>query len=290
MKYLDKYIAGAARRIRLRSAVCALLALVILTLMVPMAQADDNVISILFVGEDNAAERAVAGNAQWGRADAIIVATLNLDNGKIHLLSIDREYPIELERQGVSKLNLACYFGGPALVMEKVNELFDLDLSMYASVTKKEMQDVVGLVGKVDIYISQDDLYINKRFKEPGWYSLTQKEVISYMSARSQDSDIMRNARQRAVMTAVLKQVMAMKPSDALTLLTKTMAKVDTNMDPVSAMQMALAIMAHGYTEPLQMRSPETVESTVINSNRVTVVEDMEAEKARIHAFLYGDE
>ncbi|HML48038.1 MAG TPA: LCP family protein [Clostridia bacterium] len=254
----------------------------------PRAFAESQTVSILLIGEDRAAEESLSKDAQWGRADAMVVAVMDLTDGAIRLLSIDREYPVELEGHGRSKLNLACYFGGPRLVMEKVNELFQLDLTLYASVTKKEMEDLAGLVGKIDVYIGEEDLYIDKSFKKPGVYALSKRQVVKYMGARAQDDDAHRNQRQRAVLTAVFQKLLAMKPSKALALLPKALKIMDTNLDAASAMQMALAVLAHGFCEPVQMRTPEASVSTVVNSTRVTAVEDMDAEIRRVRSFLYG--
>lgn len=254
----------------------------------PCAWAEEDAISILLIGEDMASKESLDKDAQWGRADAVIVASMSRTDGSIRLLSIDREYAVELEGHGTSKLNIACYFGGPRLVMEKVNELLELDLSLYASVTKDEMATMAGLIGKIDVYIGEEDLYIDRSFKKPGVYALSKRQVVKYMAQRAQDDDAHRNQRQRAVLTAVFQKLLAMKPSEVMALLPKAMAVMDSNLDAASALQMALTVFSHGFQEPRQMRTPEAAGSAVVNSIRVTVVEDMDSEIQRVHAFLYG--
>ena len=100
-----------------------------------------------------------------GRSDAIIVLSVNKTDGKIKLTSILRDsfVPIEKEDGTVYHiLNHAYFAGGPQLAIKTINQVYDLDISEYATVNFFGITSIVDAVGGIEITFTEDELvYVN---------------------------------------------------------------------------------------------------------------------------------
>ena len=217
-------------------------------------------LSILLIGQDDAAQASVEkGAIQYGRADALIIATLNLSSGEIRMLSIDRDYLIELPNQPETKLCLANVLGGPELTLEKVNGLFGLDVHLYAMVTKADMGKIVGKLGGVTIDIREEDLAVTG-LKKTGVQTLSQKQAIAYMGARDMDDttgDVERNDRQRIVLNAIMEQTFAGGMEGMLSFAEAVLPLMETNISLMDILGAASTVVTTGLRTPTQSRTPQ---------------------------------
>lgn len=252
----------------------------------------DGYLSILLIGEDDVKGMSGAkGKAAYGRADAILIAALNLGDGSMRMLSVDRDYHVTLPGQGDTKLCLVNYLGGPDALLAQVNALFGLSVDRYAMVNKADMGRIVGKLGGVEIEIRQEDLAATG-LRKAGVQKLTQAQAVAYMSGRQEDDeagDVWRNERQRIVLTAVMRQVFGRGLEGIMTFAQAVLPLMRTNIQAAEIMNAAAAVLRTGVTAPAQDRSPAPDQRRVkyVKAHNVVYVEDMEAEAARVQEFLY---
>lgn len=276
-----------------KRALCALLLLALLLGSAPAGAERDGFLSILLIGEDEAASTVIgqSGGAN-GRADAMILATLSLRNGAVRMLSIDRDYHIVIPGKGDNKLCIANFFGGPDLQLQMVNELLDLDVRLYAMVRREDMGKIIQKLGGVEIDIQEEDLKPTG-LRKAGRQKLNGTQAIAYMAGRDMsenNSDIGRNDRQRVVLRAILEQTLAGGMNGMLAFADAVLPLMQTNVGLSDVFGAVMSLSGVGFGGHAEDRTPLRQERRVrfVRSHEVVYVQDMQAEIDRVHAFLYG--
>lgn len=177
-----------------------------------VAKKDPNVENILIIGTDS---RDVT--RERGRSDALIVLSYNKKTGDIKMISILRDSLVPIEGHGWSRINHAYSWDGVGLCVNTVNELFDLDIQRFVVVDFNGVTDFIDKIGGIDMYLTQAEAnYINNysngtlNLKE-GVNFLNGDRALVYMRIRKIDSDFKRTERQRKVIEAVAKKIVAEK-------------------------------------------------------------------------------
>lgn len=173
---------------------------------------DPNIENILIIGTDS---RDVT--RERGRSDALIVLSYNKKTGEIKMISILRDSLVPIEGHGWSRINHAYSWDGVGLCVNTVNELFDLDIQRFVVVDFNGVTDFIDKIGGIDMYLTQAEAnYINNyssgtlNLKE-GMNFLNGDRALVYMRIRKIDSDFKRTERQRKVIEAVAKKIVAEK-------------------------------------------------------------------------------
>ena len=177
-----------------------------------VAKKDPNIENILIIGTDS---RDVT--RERGRSDALIVLSYNKKTGEIKMISILRDSLVPIEGHGWSRINHAYSWDGVGLCVNTVNELFDLDIQRFVVVDFNGVTDFIDKIGGIDMYLTQAEAnYINNysngtlNLKE-GTNFLNGDRALVYMRIRKIDSDFKRTERQRKVIEAVAKKIIAEK-------------------------------------------------------------------------------
>lgn len=286
----------------MKKKLCFVLAFLLLSLplsALASGSGDDAYLSVLLIGQDTADKTTVQkGAVSNGRADAIVLAVLHLETGDVRLLSIDRDYRIDLPQHGgETKLAIANFFGGPELVIEQVNTLLGTNIKRYALIDISAMGKVVGKLGSVEIEIREEDLEVeeirNAGIRTPGVHALKQSQVIAYMRSRQLEdtaSDVGRNERQRIVLEAIIKQVFSRGFEGLLQFAEAVLPLMESNLSLMEIMGAATRVFTTGLGEVRQGRTPEAKDrfETVVKAHIVVYARDMDVEIDRVHQFLYG--
>jgi LCP family protein required for cell wall assembly len=159
-------------------------------------------INILVLGEDN-----VEGSR---RSDTILVATLDIDNENVRVLSIPRDTRMNIPRYGPQKVNHAYAYGKTDLVRETVQRFLGVPISYYVKVDYDNFPKLVDMVGGVDIYVGKDMKYTDKRGHleiniPEGKQRMNGETALKYVRFRKDArGDIGRVHRQQQFMKAML--------------------------------------------------------------------------------------
>lgn len=257
------------------------------------ARAEEGFFTILLIGQDDASKNSVgAGEYPYGRADAILVASMNLLTAETRLLSVDRDMMIELPEHGVTKLCIANYFGGPLTVLEKVNALYGIAIDRYAMVGIDSMTKIVDRLGGIDIDVLEEDME-PVGLRKTGVQTLNKKQVIAYLRSREmvETGDAARNERQQRVMTAIIQKVIEGGTGGLMRFAVSVYPLLDTDLTRGELASLAGVALLRELRMPEQTRSPllEERDPVFINTNYVVMPKDAEAEALRIRTFLYGE-
>lgn len=155
-----------------------------------------------------------------GCTDTIMVATFDVPNKKIGLVSIPRDTVVRLDKApGWNKVNTAYAAGGVEQLKAELEELLGIPINFYIKIQLDAFQDLVNAVGGVwfDVpfhmyYVDPtQDLYIDQ---PAGRRLLTGEDAMQVVRFRqtnydSSFSDVGRVGVQQAFMKAMLSQIMS---------------------------------------------------------------------------------
>ncbi len=168
--------------------------------------------SVLLLGVDTGA----LGRTYKGRSDSMMVATVNPNDNKATLVSLERDTYATIVGHGTEdKINHAYAFGGAGMSMDTVSNLLDIPIDHYIVINMEGIQQLVDAVGGVDVNnslkfdYSQDGKTYNY---DIGKIHLEGMKALGYLRMRYDDpeGDYGRQRRQREVVTAIAKKVLSL--------------------------------------------------------------------------------
>lgn len=284
-----------------RKTASLLLILAMLVCMFPYAVADegtDDWLNILLLGTD------VRDTSGYGRTDSMILLSVNTATKEAKLTSFMRDLWVTIPgRDGKAKLNAACVYGGPSLIMKTLNQHFGLDIDSYALVNLSCMADIIDILGGLRLDVSESE----REALNKGLFDLSSKsgmeklqhsgnqillngnQAVAYSRIRAIDSDYHRTERQREVLTAMAKRLQEENGTTLLTVIPTLLKYVETNMDFTQLMTLAYVGLKMDMDAIQQFRIPAdgTYESGTFNGVWC-IKADLEKNAKLLKSFLYG--
>lgn len=162
----------------------------------------ERVINILLVGSDSSAGLEDDDPIQIGRqgerfGDVIIIAHIDERSGEIALLSLPRDLWVDIAgTDRSSRINQAFVTGGPATLIETIEEEFEIPIHHYVNVDFAGFQGLVAAVGSVDVYFETPARDWNANavptprsqtgfiMEEAGCQSLDPETALAYVRSR----------------------------------------------------------------------------------------------------------
>ena len=161
--------------------------------------------SILLLGVDTGA----IGRKGGGRADAIIIVTVNPKENKTTMVSVPRDTYTKIARKNITtKINEGYSYGGAATVINTIQKKFGIPIDFYVEVNMKGLQDVVDALGGVTVKSPLKFSNYGYDFRK-GRNRLNGKEALAYATMRYDDptGDYGRQGRQRQIIDALIDKV-----------------------------------------------------------------------------------
>ena len=202
---------------------------------------DKNVMNILLCGVDTESGKALGGNA-----DAIILVSINRKEKTITLTSIFRDSYSHINLTGdpenprtlTDRVSAAYSLGGPATLMDTLEDNYKLTIDNYISVDFKSFPEIIDALGGVEIDVTQAEAdYINSTapkmqgaFPAGEQVKLSGGQALVYTRIHSLDSDAMRSARHRKVLSAIMESAKDAAPGELLEALEQTLPYVATDL------------------------------------------------------------
>ena len=143
-----------------------------------------------------------------GRSDMLMVARLDVPRHRVDLLSIPRDTLARVPGHGITKINAAHKWGGPALTAQTVQENFGIPTDQYVALDFAGFEKAIDILGGVDLVVDKkmdyDDnwghLHIHLR---PGLQHLNGQQAMGFVRFRHADSDLVRVQRQQTLLVAL---------------------------------------------------------------------------------------
>lgn len=85
------------------------------------------------------------------RTDTIILVRIEKATGNINMLSIPRDTRTEVPGHGITKINHAGAYGGPALSIETISKFSGVPISHYVRIDFDGLDKLIDLMGGVDV-------------------------------------------------------------------------------------------------------------------------------------------
>lgn len=181
------------------------------TVQMPASGRRDQTYTCLIFGED----------ATSGCTDTIMVATFDVPNRKIGLVSIPRDTKVRTDKNQAScKVNAAYSLGGPEQLKKELSELLGIPVDFYVKIRLAAFQKLVDQVGgvwfDVPFHMKYDDPYQNLHIDQPKGYRLLSGEDAMEVVRYRQDNygndsfgDTGRAGVQQAFLKAMLSKVIS---------------------------------------------------------------------------------
>ncbi|MBE0417982.1 MAG: LCP family protein [Coriobacteriia bacterium] len=176
------------------------------------AKGADEPFNLLLLGSDARLEERAA------RADTIIVARIDPAEKRVWMISVPRDARVEIPGRGVNKINAATALGGPALMIDTVEEYLGLPIHHYMEVDFSGFQGIVDAMGGIyiDVDVEIDDSKAASHspgrrasYIAPGYQLLDGEHALTYVRSRDfPDSDFTRMRHQQNFFKSLAQQSM----------------------------------------------------------------------------------
>ena len=173
----------------------------------------DDSINLLLLGCDE--DRAYGGKKilrEQARSDMMLVAKLDFKKKRITGVSIPRDTLCALPGYREQKINAYHSIGGKDLAKRAVESLIDVRIDKVVVLDYKVFQDIVDMVGGVDVFIDKKLKYTDRRGGlfidlKPGLQHLSGYDAMCFVRYRHGDSDFARQSRQKDFLLAMKESV-----------------------------------------------------------------------------------
>ncbi|WP_336784944.1 LCP family glycopolymer transferase [Paenibacillus sp. MMO-177] len=142
-----------------------------------------------------------------GRSDTLIVLAVNPEKKSILMFNIPRDTRTEIIGHGTTdKINHAYAFGGVTMAKNTVEHFLDYPIDYYIRINMEGFAHLIDILGGVEVNNPFAFYYGEHQFDE-GPLKLNGDLALLYSRMRYDDprGDLGRNARQREIMTEVMK-------------------------------------------------------------------------------------
>ncbi len=263
-----------------------------------------NIINVLLIGSDASAEDDKRVNiTDKGNTDAMIMVSIDKENKKIKLVSFMRDsytYMDQFDRY--AKLNAACANGGPAYLVETIENDYKIEIDGYVLVDFDSFRQVIDVLGGVEVdvpayvanHLNNGDLKNNK-IKSGENVLLDGEQALHFSRVRKTDSDgdVSRVARQRQVINALIEKCLDASLSEINEVADVILANVRTNISQKAILSYAAQAVSGGWAKfeisEITMPTPDTRYGYSSRSTAWIWVVDYPLAAQKLQLELYGD-
>jgi LCP family protein required for cell wall assembly len=168
----------------------------------------DRFLNVVLLGTDVRPDR---DRATW-RTDTIIVASLDVEDHTVRLLSIPRDLWVYIPGYGYDRINTADFWGevaeeggGPETVKRTIYKNLGIPIHYYAEVDFEGFVRIIDTLGGLDIDVVCPLPEMNL---QPGMHRMDGDETLTYARKRKSSNDYDRANRQRQVLMALWEQAL----------------------------------------------------------------------------------
>lgn len=158
-------------------------------------------------------------------ADAIMFVSLKPSTRQVALVSIPRDFYLEIGEYGRHRLNAAHALDGPELLMKTVGKIVGQPVHGYARVDFAAFEKVIDALGGIDVYVHRPfyDFLFKDGF-EQGWQHMDGKRALRYaryryVRASAEGNNFARELRQQQVLAAIKEKIQSLQPRDFVKLM-----------------------------------------------------------------------
>jgi LCP family protein required for cell wall assembly len=163
--------------------------------------------NLLVLGSDSRVSAGDPSSWQVGaqRTDAIMLVHLPADGSGAYVMSIPRDSWVDVPGHGKAKINAAFSYGGPALLIQTVEQLTNVRVDHFAVADFTSFKQITDELGGVQITLKEDLVDRGTFIAAAGKQLLTGEQALVYVRQRKNlaRGDFDRVQRQQAWMRAI---------------------------------------------------------------------------------------
>ena len=236
----------------------------------------------------------------------MMILTVDSKNKSLKLTSLNRDTFVNIPGHGEEKLTHAYAYGGINLLVETIENNFEVDIQNYAVVDFYSFMDIVDALGGVEVDVHKNEINeINKFIKNEtykwsgetapmqliensGVQKLNGYQTLSYARIRKNDSTQERDRRQRQVIEGLMNGVKNLPVSKYPKLLDTILPYVKTNMKPTQIIGLAGKVLGIGNLSVSQIEFPlENYSTSVTLPSKGFVIKFDESSLDILHDFIF---
>lgn len=216
---------------------------------------DKSVVNILLIGSDaSTKDPNRANSADRGNTDVMMLASIDTTKETIKLVSFMRDsytYMDQFDRY--AKLNAACANGGPAYLVETIENDYKIEIDGYVLVDFDSFVQVIDILGGVRINVPgyvANHLTNKKNGTFPsGSAILNGEQALRYCRVRYSDADgdVSRTARQREVINAIINKCKGASLGEINAIADVILANVRTNISQKTILKYAARAVSDNW-------------------------------------------
>jgi LCP family protein required for cell wall assembly len=201
----------------------------------------DKINNILVIGVDGNKD------ADYLRADSILVVSMNPDTKKIGLVSFLRDMYLEVPNHGKDKLSSVYKLGGSGLIKDTLETNFDFTIDHIVTVNMDAFENTIDSIGGVNLelseleaeYLNSTNYISNKEYRNliAGKQKLNGNQALGYLRVRmvptiqGEKGDSGRTARLRGLISSVMAECSKKGIEELTKALLQIIPGIDTDMD-----------------------------------------------------------
>ncbi len=229
----------------------------------------DGITNILLVGID------ARDISKPSRSDAMMLLTLDTVHKSIKITSFARDSYVEIPGHGREKLTHAYAYGGVNLLLETIENNFEVDINDYAVVNFFGFVDIINILDGIEIDVKKDEIKeLNKyivdgqsidkvaegenveTITESGLQTLNGYQALAYARIRYNDSAFGRDNRQRDIIEATLGKMSNVSPFKFNEVLNSILPSLKTNMSPARILKLSTTVLSINNFNIKQLEFP----------------------------------
>ena len=227
--------------------------------------------NILLIGKDarNLTEKS--------RSDSMMILTIDNVNKGIKLTSLARDTLASIPGRGEEKLTHAYAYGEEELLLQTVEENFDVNIDYYVTVNFFSLMNIIETIGGVEVNVEAHELeilnksipghhamyYKNRENKKPvelisstGVHNLNGYQALAYSRIRYSDSAYARDERQREVVQAIANKLSSTSVTKYPEVMNSILPYVNTNIKPTEIVKLAFTSYKIGLSDIKELEFP----------------------------------
>lgn len=244
------------------------------------------------------------------RSDTIMIASINMDNGEIKLVSVYRDTFLNRGNDTYGKCNAAYAYNGAAQAMSMLNTNLDLAITDFVTVDYHAIKEAVDGLGGVWIDVDKEEIkHINNyqtsiirdtdipqseyiAVKETGYQLLNGLQAAAYCRIRYGGGDDFKRAeRQRELIKAMEVQAKTKSIGELTELLPKVLKYVYTDIDETDMVELLKNITEYTIVEEggFPTEDNRTVETIGKSHGSCIIPLNLEENVVWLHEFLFEE-
>lgn len=200
-------------------------------------------LNILLIGTDDDLTARQEEEGYVGRADTLMILSLNPQTHSTKMVSIPRDtYTFIKGQSSPDKINHSYAFGGIELTVDTVQSYLNLPIDYYAAVNMDGLANLIDAIGGIEVTSPLTFEYRNTTFKKGETRHVNGVKALNFARMRYDDpqGEIGRQNRQKIVIKAIVDKVLSM---GSLTSYPQILEVVEENVRTNLSIQTALKIM-----------------------------------------------